>query len=54
MKKGLKEKQLSVEVDKLKTLVELKSGDDEEKKKLREEQSLLHKKEKDLKEEVMA
>jgi hypothetical protein len=61
MKKGLKEKQMSVELDKLKTMLELKETDNSQVQKLEAELSGLRgekmqvaKKEQDLKEEVIA
>jgi hypothetical protein len=61
MKKGLKEKQMSVELDKLKTMLELKETDNSQVLKLEAELSSLRnekmqvaKKEQDLKEEVIA
>jgi hypothetical protein len=61
MKKGLKEKQMSVELDKLKTMLELKETDNSQVQKLESELSSLRsekmqvaKKEQDLKEEVIA
>lgn len=61
MKKGLKEKQLEVELDKYKTMLELKESDTGEQDKLhreievlREEKQQYSKKEQDLREEVIA
>lgn len=61
MKKGLKEKQLEVELDKYKTMLELKETDNSEQVKLQKENEQLRnqlqqnsKKEQDLREEVIA
>ena len=61
MKKGLKEKQMEVEIDKYKTMLELKQNDNGEKDKLegeilrlREENSKMSLSNKNLQEEVIA
>ena len=61
MKKGIKEKQMAVEIDKYKTMLELKETDNSQVAKLeselnnlRNEKMQVAKKEQDLKEEVIA
>jgi len=61
MKKGLKEKQMEVEVDKYRTMLELKQSDTGERDRietelngLREENRQINRREKDLKDEVIA